>query len=195
MNERALRLDFVVAICALLVSGIAAGASAYQSWVVSQQFGASVWPYLSVDTTTSPNGAVVSLTNDGLGPALIRSAQLRVDGRIVKSWFEYFNVLNHDPTFVRVTKKSALRQASTSSVDASTTVRPGDSKMLVSLVLAKGIPVSLLLRHLVSLDICYCSLNDRCWTLRSSPGHARLTQFPQSVSHCEAGPRIDAAPI
>jgi hypothetical protein len=38
MNERRLRLDFVIALCALLISTVAAVATVYQTHVIARQF-------------------------------------------------------------------------------------------------------------------------------------------------------------
>lgn len=69
MTERALiRFDTIVAVCALLVSSIAAGR-----------------PNLSIQ-----------LENDGAGPALIRSATLYVYGKAVPGWGSVFSLMQHD---------------------------------------------------------------------------------------------------
>jgi len=48
MNEKAFRLDFFIAIAALLVSAISAIALIYQTRVIGDQYAATIWPYLSI---------------------------------------------------------------------------------------------------------------------------------------------------
>ena len=55
VNEKVFRLDLTVAVAALLISGVAAGASAYQTYVIRKQFSATVWPYLTYITSSSPD--------------------------------------------------------------------------------------------------------------------------------------------
>ncbi len=107
MRDRWLKFDTVVAICALLMSTLTAGAMVYQTRVIADQFSASTWPYLSVDTTYNPNNVEISLVNDGAGP----------------------------------------------------------------------------------LDLCYCSIGERCWTLHTTIGSAALS-IPQAAASCGAGAAI-----
>jgi hypothetical protein len=55
MNEKAIRYDVIIAVSALLISAIASVAVVYQTHVISQQFPANVWPYLSFEVTRDPS--------------------------------------------------------------------------------------------------------------------------------------------
>ncbi len=86
--SRGVRLDLVIAVCALLISSVAAGASWWQARVLvvqtkvlQEQLGAQVWPYLSFSQSIDGDSARLTLANDGLGPAILRSATLTLDGR------------------------------------------------------------------------------------------------------------------
>ena len=190
MNDRAFRFDLLIAVCALLISAIAALASVMQTRALQDQYAAAIWPYLSVDSTLNPNGASVDLTNDGLGPALVRSAQLYLDGRPVGAWGDVVRTVFTDPNL----HMKGTVAARMSSLNASTTIRPGDSHLLIAITLPKKATIKALFRHQVSMDICYCSLNDRCWTLHSTPGRAG-GEYPHSVSHCTVGPSIEAGNV
>ena len=80
---RVFRIDILIAVCALLMSTLATAASWWQSRVVATQLSSQVWPYVAIATTTGPNGLELTVSNDGLGPAVIRSLQLAVDGKVV----------------------------------------------------------------------------------------------------------------
>jgi hypothetical protein len=192
MNDRAFRLDFLIAMAALLVSAVAAGTAAYQTYVINQQYGASVWPYLDVattrGTTDQTNIETIKLTNDGLGPLLMRSAQLSVDGKPVSSWNEYTHALTHDPLW-RLALKGSTSRSSSSDIDASTIIRPGEDLPVFTIGLPKGVPLRLVLRHPITIDFCYCSLNNSCWKHHATPG-VTTGEFPKPAAYCTIGPNI-----
>jgi hypothetical protein len=86
-----IRADMIIAICALLISSLACAAAVLQTRVIGQQLSATVWPYLDYSTSTSNNTGnsgprvmdetTISVTNDGLGPAIIKQAGVTIDGR------------------------------------------------------------------------------------------------------------------
>jgi hypothetical protein len=86
---KSLRVDVVIAVCALLISTLACMASIFQTRVIADQLSATVWPYVDVTTNIvmSPRdtGWSVTIANDGLGPAVLRSVLLTVDGKPMKS--------------------------------------------------------------------------------------------------------------
>ncbi len=85
VNEKAFRLDLTVAVAALLISGVAAGASAYQTYVIRKQFSATVWPYLTYITSSSPDKFFeLDISNAGIGPALIFNAVVTRDGKPIE---------------------------------------------------------------------------------------------------------------
>src|SRR5215469_7886917 len=119
--ERLLRFESVIAICALLISAITGGAIVYQTHIIQSQYAATIWPYLSVDTNIiNPRHVEVIVTNDGLGPAIVRSAQLYVDGTHVPSWENFTSLLAKG-----LAPGSATFSSST--INASTTIRPGET--------------------------------------------------------------------
>lgn len=199
MNDREFRLDFFIAIAALLISALTAATLLYQTRVIGDQFAATIWPYLSLGTTYNTNGETIEVTNDGLGPALVRSAQLGVDGTAVHAWNDYIAVLAQDPQlkpiFLR-TQAAALAGHATlgtltmSSIGPSTTLRPGESHTLLRIALNARVPALALTKHAVTIDLCYCSLNGSCWMLHAEPG--RITPDPRSVSRCGTSTAIES---
>jgi len=202
MKEREFRLDFFIAIAALLVSALTAGTLIYQTHVIGNQFAATIWPYLSVGTTYNSSGETIDVTNDGLGPALVRSAQLTVDGAPVHSWNDYLGVLATDPEFQPIFRRTrAATEAgkgngatlSMRSIGPSSTLRPGESDTLLNFLLAERLPPQLMRKHSLSIDLCYCSLNGSCWTLHSTPG--RISSDPRPVSGCASSFAIESNPV
>jgi hypothetical protein len=175
--ERLLRFESVIAICALLISAITGGAIVYQTHIIQSQYAATIWPYLSVDTDIiNPRHVEVIVTNDGLGPALIRSAQLYVDGRHVPSWENFTALLSKG-------MPSGSATFGSSTINASTTIRPGETHSLITVKLGQNVSPKLLRSHRVELRFCYCSLNDSCWTLHAVPGVV-TGEYPQHVASC-----------
>ena len=202
MKEREFRLDFFIAIAALLVSALTAGTLVYQTHVIGSQFAATIWPYLSVGATYDTNGVTYEVTNDGLGPALVRSAQLKVDGTPVSAWNDYVAVLATDPAFQPIIRRTRAAVAAGSargagltmrSIGPSSTLRPGETDTLLRLYFAQSVPAALMRKHSLSIDLCYCSLNGSCWRLRSTAG--RISTDPQPVSHCASSFAIESNPV
>jgi hypothetical protein len=64
---------------------VAAGASAYQTYVIRKQFSATVWPYLTFITSSSADKYFeLDVSNPGIGPALIMNAVVTRDGKRVE---------------------------------------------------------------------------------------------------------------
>lgn len=204
MKERTLQFDSIIAVSALLISCLAVVTSVYQTWVfrdqtrvIHDQYAATIWPYININDTTNVKGTgptakasliEVSLTNNGLGPALIRDAQLFVDERPVSEWNDLRDLLAH----VQQRTGGKVTHAQMAAIDASMTIRPGDSREVFSVSLSPGVPVQQFLGHNARIDLCYCSLNGQCWNLRykiAQGNHA----FPSPSSHCETTHSIQSS--
>ncbi len=72
----------LVGFCALCLSG-------YTAYVQRQQVRAAVWPILEFDTGNQPD-IHFTLSNKGVGPAIIRHVIVRVDDQPVRNWKEAF---------------------------------------------------------------------------------------------------------
>lgn len=190
MTEKAFRLDFFIAIAALVMSAVTAIAMIYQTAVMRDQYAASIWPYLTVSTTTdsSPSTRRIALTNDGLGPALVRSAQLTVDDKPYATWNDYIHLLERDPLYRRA-KHGEHFKSVLSDVDQTTIVRAGDTMPILQETLPQSVPQALILKHRVTLDVCYCSLNGNCWTTHAVAGKSG-TLAQSATAQCTIGPTI-----
>ena len=81
-TRSASRYDAVIAtfvgVCALCVSG-------YTAYMQRQQVRAAVWPILEFDSSNGPD-IHFTLSNKGVGPAIIRNVVVTVDGQPVINW-------------------------------------------------------------------------------------------------------------
>ena len=173
-----LRFDTLVASIALLMSCITAGAVVYQTRVLQDEYSASVWPYLSVEDDVDTNYVRIRLVNQGVGPALIRSAQLLLDGKPYDGWNKQF----FSSLFGKSVKRGTKMQLGDSSVDTSTAIRAGDSMQLVAMRSSQFAVLDEVTKHDIDLKFCYCSINGKCWTLDASRSTAAA--IPVAVSGC-----------
>jgi hypothetical protein len=174
MTEKAFRLDFFIAIAALIVSVLSTLTLLYQTHVIGQQYAATIWPYLSVVSYYSHGEERISVANDGLGPAIVKSAQLTVDGKTFGSWNDYLSMLTS------ALPKGTTANASLVSIGPATTIRPGESQQLFDIKYSSSVVTSSVLSHRVELAFCYCSLNSDCWLLHATAG---------------SDPSVDNAPV
>ncbi len=172
-----LRFDTVVAACALLMSSVTAGAMVYQTRVLQDQFAATVWPYLTVNEFYGNNTLELHLANQGVGPALIRSAQVVVDGKPLRGWDQQFFAMAYG---LKLHTKDPLQDQS---VDGSTALRAGDDDTLLKMRVNHPGVVLHALKHDVTLRFCYCSINGRCWNLVAS-SRSTVPSVPVPAAAC-----------
>ena len=147
----------IVAISALLVS-------VYQAYIARQQVRMSAWPYVTQGNTGGGTDWAWVVANVGLGPALVRSMRVDVDGKAVRDWGAFgTTMLAVDET----TLKARLREhrVTTSTIRRGTVLLPGNTTELLRI---SGGPFAGAMRQLlnderVSVRFCYCSLYQECW--------------------------------
>jgi hypothetical protein len=169
VDDRRFRLDFVIALCALFISAIAALAAVYQTRVIAGQFSATVWPYVSFDETNSPSLVELDLRNDGLGPAIVRSVAITLDGKPKASIEALLASIAAGQPQAQTAARAALRAGAkikiTTSTPESGLVIPANAQHVV--IRVDG---AVLIRYFepaikrVGLSLCYCSLTGTCWT-------------------------------
>jgi hypothetical protein len=176
MDEKRFRFDLVIALSALLISGVAAAASAYQTYVIRQQYSATVWPYLTFVTTSSTTYFWLRVNNAGIGPALIRSAVVSRNGKPILIGA---NPATSPALFYAIgperdaadADERRLHVHGKESVTVSSIVR-GDVVPAGSTLDLLRVDGPFLTRHVfddvrrIDLQICYCSLLGTCWTKR-----------------------------
>jgi hypothetical protein len=177
VDEKRFRFDLMVALLALVISGIAAGASAYQTYVIRKQFSATVWPYLTFITSSSQGKYLeLDVSNVGIGPALIYSAVVTRDGKPVK---RTVGLTNEPAIAVAIAPERAAaniderknRAHGTASMTVST-ISSGDVVSAVSKLELLRVEGKYLTDRVMAhvrrfdLTLCYCSLLGDCWTKR-----------------------------
>jgi hypothetical protein len=178
-TRRELRLDLIIAVSALLISAIAATTSVMQTRVFANQLSAAVWPYVSFSFTTGDKMVKYTLNNDGLGPAIIRSAKLTVDDKPKNTITQAFRLVQHETHHYSI---------STSSLGAGSVIRPSAGVTVIDYTGPDGRALSAAMRARVKVTICYCSLLDQCWTIATSTSFAA----PAQVRDCGKPTSVDA---
>lgn len=143
-----------IALAALVVSISAVAIGLYEASLQRQHDRAEVYPRLSIATVTSTGGATISVINGGIGPAIVSSITVSVDGKPRRDWADVLTaLLGRDPGPL------------SNMTIADEAIRAGDRAQMV------GMPPAAMPADFwnaigrVSIAICYQSLYDEAWTL------------------------------
>ncbi|MBV8298459.1 MAG: hypothetical protein JO083_02700 [Candidatus Eremiobacteraeota bacterium] len=149
------RLDVLIAVCALLISSLAAAASWWQSRIVATQLSSQVWPYVSISQTIGPKALEVDVSNDGVGPAIMRSVVLTVDGKPHATFVEAMHSL---------LPAGPPAHGSFSSIGIGSVIKVGGSVTLLRVENLPFIRALLPQSNRIDLRLCYCSILGDCWS-------------------------------
>ena len=169
-TRRASRYDAVIAtlvgLCALCVS-------AYTAHVQRQQVRAAVWPILEFDSSNGP--IQFTLANKGVGPAIIKHVSVKVDDQPVKNWAEVLEKIlgpgyhpgEESDMSGRVFSAGESMNVFTPHGEANNPI-PFEKSNPLWAKLNTG-------RSRVTVEICYYSTLDECWTLRAGGSTPSIT--------------------
>lgn len=90
-TRRGIRWDAMAAIIAALIGLLALCVSGYTAYIQRQQVRAQVWPYLKIGQSTFPPSIYVA--NQGVGPAIVHSVEVLVDGKPQPDWTHVFTAV------------------------------------------------------------------------------------------------------
>jgi hypothetical protein len=153
-------------VIATLIGCVAVCVAGYTAYMQRQQVRAAVWPILEFD---SGNGPIhFTLANKGVGPAIIKHVILKVDDQPVKNWAGVLEKLlgpgyhpgEESDMSGRVFSAGESTNVFTPHDEANNPI-PFDKSNPLWVKMNKD-------RLRVSVEICYCSTLDECWTLRAS---------------------------
>jgi hypothetical protein len=153
-------------VIATLIGCVAVCVAGYTAYMQRQQVRAAVWPILEFD---SGNGPIhFTLANKGVGPAIIKHVILKVDDQPVKNWAEVLEKIlgpGYHPG-----EESDMSGRVFSAGESTNVFTPHDQANN-PIPFDKSNPLWVKMnkdRLRVSVEICYCSTLDECWTLRAS---------------------------
>ncbi len=168
--------DGVAAVIAAVVGLLALGVSGYTAYIQRQQVRAQVWPYL--EAGNDDNDQSLIMYSKGVGPAIVRTAQIFIDGKPLPDWtrvLETLGVPSHD--FQQSTLNPSV-------------LMPGEQLKLIKFKDEdrwKQFRAAAVER--MAMEVCYCSTLGECWLYsdRHPIGYKALAQLVTPVAQC---PRV-----
>ena len=158
--SRRIDTNFVIALSAVVISLCALVVSFVEVSVMRSDQRASVWPYLDVGISYSSDGFRVTAVNRGLGPALVESVRIDVDGDPVRDWDQVIERL--------LGPDSGIDYSVYTTNTINGEVIPAERELVVFGVPGGWTPTKRQLADgLGRLDwtVCYCSVYGDCWSL------------------------------
>lgn len=169
------KVEFLVAICALLTSAMAVYMAWDQGSVMRAQQHGAVFPVLQVDGFANDDGRGTSIginvRNSGVGPALIESVEFFVNDERTERFDAYVDTLpkGYDLSYAAISGR-ALAPAETVTAIRIRWPNNAFDRSTVSKIQNDS--------DAWSLEICYCSVFGRCWKT-TEIGQSRAAQVPK----------------
>jgi len=172
----------VTSLSAVLLSVVALYVAWDQSRVMRAQQHAAVWPAVQIQTqfSTREDGYIMlfNVKNDGIGPAVVEHVYAEMDGQPLLNWEQFGD---------RVPEGLGRPGMWTGSLRGEI-LAPGEESILAQLTWSRdGIHTNLIREYRSTLwstniEICYCSVYGRCWTVDND----RTEIQPEAVDQCPA---------
>jgi len=145
--------EMIVAWSAMFISLLALLATMYEANLERENQLLSVWPRLTIqDSVSDSHGYSIRVSNKGLGPAIIKSTKIKLDGKQLNSWQDVFKKLKISGSFTTVT--STLNASIISQNETVTVVKIAEAN--TGYKVGKD-------RERIDLEVCYCSVYEDCW--------------------------------
>jgi len=166
--------DALAAVVAALIGLLALLVSGYTAYVQRQQVRAQVWPYLLVGNFDTE--FAIKILNKGVGPAIVRSVRVTIDGKSQPDWSHVLAALDLPTTGHQI---STLDSNVLSAGETLTMIKFTDQIVYPSFRDA--------VRQRASTQICFCSTLGECWLYDEHAPGQKTTQ--DAVPQC---PRLPA---
>jgi hypothetical protein len=164
----------LVGFLALVVAGYTAYIERYIAEIQTKQVQAQVWPWLVAGN--NDNERSIEVLNKGVGPAIVRSAQVFVDGKPQPDWEHVLEALNAKP-----------HQYSQSTLNPNV-LTPGEKVPAIQFANEDDYKRfrAAAVTHLTLVNICYCSTLDECWMYSDKHvvGYKSLAQLVKPIDKC-----------
>ena len=159
LNKQKKKFDtgLIVGLSAILISIATLFVYVYQASIMQEQLHTSVWPRIEW-SNSNVGGVFVEVTNKGIGPAIIKDAVMKVDGKKVNNVDELFQELIGDHKNMEVITSYVVGRVM-SPGETFKTFLVTDSSSALRLDSAFRV-------RQFEFEICYCSIYDECWLSR-----------------------------
>jgi hypothetical protein len=181
------RFELVIAVCALFISTLATAASWWQTqatWqqtrIIDEQLSAQVWPYLGFsEGIVKADTDEFTIENDGLGPAVVRSVAVLVEGRERTSFVDMLHAVL-GPNIVRRKAHGESIGLSENAATPGFVLRPGDSQKMLTFRSKTFAKQLILAYRRINIRTCYCAIvPGRCWQTNTAGN-----SDPQPIAAC-----------
>jgi hypothetical protein len=163
--------DGVAAVIAAFVGLLALCVSGYTAWLQQRQVSAQVWPHLMI--ASSSNDADILIINKGVGPALVGSMQVFVDGEPQRDWNAVLAKLD-----IKVDEKDRGQSTVNGNV-----ISAGESVASLKFNKPEDFLTYFAKSDRVKMRVCYCSVLNECWE-RDTRQTQRM-QRDHKIDRCE----------
>src|SRR3954471_20945389 len=165
--------DRIMAVSAIIVAAASLTVAVYEARINREYQKISVWPYVTQSNAMAPGEPYArNVSNLGVGPALIKSFQVRVDGAPRRDWAEVSRALTG----------KAIPELVYYSFHGGSVLLPDKTVAVVKI--PPGDAASQFWEQAqterLSIRVCYCSLYGDCWLHDGRAGE------PSSVGACPA---------
>jgi hypothetical protein len=162
-------LGKLAASSAIVIAVASLAITLYEARATREHDRMSVWPRLAQEASDSGGRYDRSISNVGLGPAIIRSFEVRLDDSIQTAWAPVVRAL-----VAPATPPSYFFSA----VGPGTVVIPGHTLHVLTILGGRLSTVAAGEDHRLVSRLCYCSLYDECWTVTTRQAE------PERVEAC-----------
>ena len=163
--------DRITAISAVLIGLVAVAVAAYTAVLQREQIRAQVWPRLLM--YNAGQAGEFRIANKGVGPAMVRSVRVQVDGKPVKDWpqaLERLQLQDPDQGY------SSLSGLVLSAGEDIVYLKPSSPERFVQIRKYAG--------KRLGIKLCYCSALNECWTTQTQA--TSLDDMQREVARCPA---------
>ena len=159
--------EILVGIAAILLSCGALVVSVFQTRILREQQGATVWPRLSVGQDHVDDTFLYRLNNDGVGPAIVREVHFSVHGRS----YDQVSALMYREVLEAMADTSFAAGKFSTTISPGAVLRPGEQvdlfQTLRSAVLADRLS-ALVTDSSYHARILYSDVYGTCWLVDNS---------------------------
>lgn len=170
--------EWVITLVTVVTSIAALTLGAYTAQLQRRHDSASVWPHLEFGITFAQKTSGMQVSNSGVGPAIVQSVAVSVDGHSVRSRPEVFEL---------VLDTSPPKYSSSSVTDH--VIRAGETVnwfQLPTNILPPDIQARI---ARVAIEVCYASVYDEHWIVTDV--HAGQRSAWRNVERCPTVGRSD----
>jgi hypothetical protein len=148
----------VVGICTMIVY-------IYQATIMSKQLSASVRPFLITIYSNQESSVSWGIENKGVGPAFIKQTRLWING-------EMYDEENHEEFLENLFQKNiqySYANLNGRVISAGERIKLFEFEDLRDLAFID----SVFQAQNIGIDVCYCSVQDECWSIQSKQATER----------------------